>query len=619
MRDKVNNKMRRKTFQVAIFAAVFFCGLIVSDKVVHAYNNKDAAVKYDNCKVRSEATTSSGINATLNSGRDVIVTNEKKASDGYTWYYITIKNVSGNPNITKYGWIRGDLITIGGDAASTPSSAAPASSTPAAPAQPLPNTPSNDNNFEAHLTAQGFPDSYKPYLRALHEKHPNWVFNAVNTKLDWNSVLAGETSVVSRNMVPANNIASWKSMSAGAFDYEKGNWYQYEAGWAAASKELIAYCLDPRNFLTDNQNVLMFQSLSWSDSETIDGIRAILSPTRGMNSAEFFTLFYNAGKASKVSAYHLAARADQETSGGTSRSVTGQYKNYFNINATGANPVDRAIEYAKSQGWDTPEKSIMGGAQWIGKGYFSVGQDTLYFQKFSVVNSAKLYWHQYMGNVLAPQQEAAKLAKMTSLLGSNNTVVFRIPVYSNMPATAVAVPTANGNPDNTLSSLSVKVGNQEYSLTPGFDKMKEEYGIIVPESATSVTITANPTAGTSKVEGAGSVKLTGTTTVFNIKVTPNYGSPRTYKLTIRKSENAGIAVQPSSGGSSGGTGVKKGDVNNDGVINIRDLILIKRHIVGLETLEGNELKAADVNGDGVVNARDLVVLKRFMVGLEDLD
>ncbi len=615
MRDKVNKNMRRKSFQVAIFAAVFLCGLVLSDKVVHAYNNKNASVKYDNCKVRSEATTSSGINATLNSGRDIIVTNEKKAADGYTWYYITIKNVSGDPNKTKYGWIRGDLITIGGDAASTPSSATPASSTPSTPAQPLPNTPSNDKDFEAHLTAQGFPDSYKPYLRALHEKHPNWVFNAVNTKLDWNAVLAGEVAVVSRNMVPANNIASWKSMEAGAFDYEKGSWYQYESGWAAASKDLIAYCLDPRNFLVDNEKVLMFQSLSWNDSETTDGVRAILSPTKGMNSTDFFTWFFNAGKASKVSAYHLAARSDQETAGGTSRSVTGQYKNYYNINATGSNPVDRAIAYAKAMGWDTAEKAIMGGAEWIGKGYFNVGQDTLYFQKFSVVNSAKLYWHQYMGNVLAPQQEASKLAKMTSLLGGNNTVTFRIPIYSNMPATAVAVPTADGNPDNTLSGLSVKVGNQEYGLTPGFDKMTGEYGIIVPENATTVTITANPTAGTSKVEGAGNVKLTGTTTAVNITVTPNYGPAKVYKLTIRKSESAGIAP----GGNAGSSGRHKGDVNGDGTVTVRDIILIKRHIVGIEELEGDEFKAADVNGDGVVNVRDLVILKRYMVGLEDLD
>ena len=615
MRDKVNNKMRRKHFKVAIFAAVFFCGLMLLGEDVHAYTNKNANVKYDNCKVRSDATTSAGINATLNSGRDIIVTNEKKASDGYTWYYITIKNVSGNPNITKYGWIRGDLITISGNAASEASSSTPSS----AQTQNLPTTPSNDKDFEARLTAQGFPESYKPYLRALHEKHPNWVFNAVKTNLNWDSVLAGETAVVSRNMVPANNIASWKSMSAGAFDYEKGTWYQYESGWAAASKELIAYCLDPRNFLTDNQNVLMFQSLSWSDSETIDGVRAILSPTKGMNSTQFFTWFYNAGKASKVSAYHLAARADQETSGGTSRSVTGQYKNYFNINATGSNPVDQAIAYAKKMGWDTAEKSIMGGAEWIGRGYFNVGQDTLYFQKFSVVNSAKLYWHQYMGNVLAPQQEAAKLAKMSSLLGSNNTVVFRIPVYNNMPATAVAVPTANGNPDNTLSSLSVKVGNQEYGLTPGFDKMTSEYAIIVPENTTTITITANPTAGSSKVEGAGSVKLTGTTTSLNIKVTPNYGSARTYKLTVRKSDSAGVAVPTPSSGSSSGRTYNKGDVNNDGTINVRDIILIKRHIVGMETLTGDAFKAADVNEDGVVNVRDLVILKRYMVGLEDIE
>ena len=39
----------------------------------------------------------------------------------------------------------------------------------------------------------------------------------------------------------------------------------------------------------------------------------------------------------------------------------------------------------------------------------------------------------------------------------------------------------------------------------------------------------------------------------------------------------------------------------------------------METLTGDAFKAADVNEDGVVNVRDLVILKRYMVGLEDIE
>ena len=61
-------------------------------------------------------------------------------------------------------------------------------------AAPTPSTPSGDADFEAKLSAQGFPDSYKPYLRAIHEKYPNWEFRAVQTGVDWNTLVANEVS-----------------------------------------------------------------------------------------------------------------------------------------------------------------------------------------------------------------------------------------------------------------------------------------------------------------------------------------------------------------------------------------------------------------------------------------
>ena len=56
-----------------------------------------------------------------------------------------------------------------------------------------------DVKFEESL--KQFPESYRDSLRALNRKHPNWTFEAVNTGLDWNTVIKNEL-VLCRNLVP---------------------------------------------------------------------------------------------------------------------------------------------------------------------------------------------------------------------------------------------------------------------------------------------------------------------------------------------------------------------------------------------------------------------------------
>jgi hypothetical protein len=50
-----------------------------------------------------------------------------------------------------------------------------------------------------------------------------------------------------------------------------------------------------------------------------------------------------------------------------------------------------------------------------------------------------------------------------------------------------------------------------------------------------------------------------------------------------------------------------GDVNQDGNVNTIDLLLIKRHILGVSVLQDSSL--ADINQDGSINALDIVTLK----------
>lgn len=60
--------------------------------------------------------------------------------------------------------------------------------------------------------------------------------------------------------------------------------------------------------------------------------------------------------------------------------------------------------------------------------------------------------------------------------------------------------------------------------------------------------------------------------------------------------------------------VRRGDINQDGVINVQDLILLIRHLTGESPLTGAALQAADVNGDGQVNVQDVVRLIQHLTG-----
>ena len=68
------------------------------------------------------------------------------------------------------------------------------------------------------------------------------------------------------------------------------------------------------------------------------------------------------------------------------------------------------------------------------KGYIDRGQNTLYLQKFDIVNSdGSLYTNQYMQNLLAPESEAnnmLEIYKASETVDSN--LNFIIPLYENM-------------------------------------------------------------------------------------------------------------------------------------------------------------------------------------------
>jgi glucuronoarabinoxylan endo-1,4-beta-xylanase len=58
-----------------------------------------------------------------------------------------------------------------------------------------------------------------------------------------------------------------------------------------------------------------------------------------------------------------------------------------------------------------------------------------------------------------------------------------------------------------------------------------------------------------------------------------------------------------------------GDANVDGNILVDDVLLVKKHILGISILEGQGATNADVTLDGDVLANDLLLIKKYVLGI----
>ena len=152
----------------------------------------------------------------------------------------------------------------------------------------------------------------------------------------------------------------------------------------------------------------------------------------------------------KVSPYHLAIRLVQSNVAMTGDSsipmdaVKGNIEgynelfNYFNIGSKngGADARERGLKKAKEEDWTTLEKSLEAGANYLTENYIQIGQDSLYLEKFDVIDNEKdgLYRHQYMQNVHGAYAEGEKIYNIYSNGMLDTEFNFIIPVYEKMPA-----------------------------------------------------------------------------------------------------------------------------------------------------------------------------------------
>jgi beta-N-acetylglucosaminidase/uncharacterized protein YgiM (DUF1202 family) len=428
----------------------------------------------------------------------------------------------------------------------------------------------SDAEFLEMLSA--FPTSYQAYLKKIHEEYPNWKFVAIDTGLDWNTVIQ-EESKVGRNTIQSNfpnggtygAPFSYLSTESGAYDWSTDKYTLMDGlNWFTADKKVIEYYMDPRNFLTSDK-IFQFEAQAYDSSQKSTVVSSILSNTfmNGSYSVvdsvtgktvkgTYTDAFMDAGKQSGASPYTLAAKAKQELGVNGSGSVTGTYPgyegfyNYYNIGANdsaGGGAVANGLKYAMNgitynRPWTNPYKAIIGGAEFIATSYIKRGQNTSYFQKFNVVNSP-YYLHQYMTNVQAATSEARSTYNSYNSMGIlKESMVFFIPVYKNMPSKVCELPATNGNPNSYLKTLTVKNGSTRLALTPTFNYKTTSYTMIVPNTVSSVTIDATAISSYASITGRGSYTLeAGKTRAINIKCTAGNGTSTTYQIKITRVAN----------------------------------------------------------------------------------
>jgi len=301
-----------------------------------------------------------------------------------------------------------------------------------------------------------FPASYRSYIQSMINQHPNWVFVPYNTNIDFEELVTYQ-SKNDRNLIEkSSNPEIYFSTAPGDYNSATGT-YIGKSGpnWVSPKVEVIRHYLDPRNFLNSN-DTFMFLKLAFNEAvHTSENVDVLLKGCWMHNksleddpSMTYSQAFVKTGKETGVSSFFLASRVKQENGSGKSALISGTYPgyegyyNYYNHGAYGTTTTEiivNGLSSAKANGWDTRYKSLLGGASTLATKYIARKQDTLYYQKFDVVNG--ISYHQYMQNIQAPLTEGWTMRKGYNGVGLlEEAYVFSVPVYNNMPAYACPLP-----------------------------------------------------------------------------------------------------------------------------------------------------------------------------------
>ena len=366
-----------------------------------------------------------------------------------------------------------------------------------------------------------FPKSYQTYLKKLEELHPNWIFKAYYTGIDWDELTSSSAeNKCKKNTIYFKSGSTVMDPKALCICGKEG-----DSNYYCASASTVNYYLDPRNFLSEAQ-VFQFLDLSYDEHITKSVItnaakNSFLSGTFTVNGKKYSYVdaIMDAAEESKVSAMHILVTIFQEVGKGTKKSngtytlpkaVSGTVDgyeglyNFYNYGATdGSGAVERGLKKAREMGWTDPRTAIIEGATIVlANNYIKAGQNTKYFYKFDVVgneilqesdgkktySSSYFFGHQYMTNIQDPTSQAYNLFTYYTNEGLlDKTLTFNIPVYDDMPSQAVQQETTLKESEgdfywvNVNSSVNIRKSASTTSTSLG----KARRGMVVAKKGSS--------------------------------------------------------------------------------------------------------------------------------------
>ena len=468
---------------------------------------------------------------------------------------------------------------------------------------------------EKELASLGFPKEYWPGLCNIKINHPNWVFNPVNTGLDFKTAVEKESACGKNTLQTTNPEYIDNSCTT-----------KTDSGYVHASQKAVAYYMNPINFL-DEKNIFMFESnyinTGVSDASYIAIVNSRLA-NYAKNLPTIATAMNNACKTNNVNQVMLSSRIIQEL-GTTGLATAGDFKgqllscisgayttrygtllngksmdyyyNFFNVGVFDGSNGDaayRAVYYAANNGWGGTGNqetdltlAIGGGANFLKTKYMDKGQYTVYTQKFNIhpLNSNNLYVNQYMTNLKGPSSEASiaySAYKNAGILGS--PFIFYIPVYSNI----------NDNIDNSNNGAT------------GDSSDNSSGGVSVESIITSSGLNLNGSILMGLVVGM-------TLNDINNKINALGGSLTGADLSVKA--GTGMTIKVTNGiETKTYTLIVKGDTSGDGAINALDLLQVQKSILGSYKMSDSQKLSADTSNDGSINALDLLQIQKNILG-----
>ncbi|MBM6628892.1 glucosaminidase domain-containing protein [Mammaliicoccus vitulinus] len=192
------------------------------------------------------------------------------------------------------------------------------------------------------------------------------------------------------------------------------------SGVRNATRAEVKDAMDTTKYVNDPVQKYQFLDLNKSQGISVSKLNDLLRG-KGIleNQGEAFS---QAAKAVGVNEIYLISHALLETGNGTSQLANGgaidkngkvdlnpqtKYYNMFDVGAIDNNALYGGIKYAQQAGWNTPEKAILGGAQFISNNYIKAGQNTLYKMRFNPQNPGV---HQYATGVDFAKSNARRIS-----------------------------------------------------------------------------------------------------------------------------------------------------------------------------------------------------------------